>query len=67
MHTTQPRLFRSLVPNTAPNTVPTLRPAPRRPVPEMLLELAYHLHVSRVVTRPAEANLRPCAAVPKDA
>jgi hypothetical protein len=28
------------------------RPAMGRPVPEVLLELAYRLHTTRVVTRP---------------
>lgn len=27
------------------------RPAPTRPVPELLLELAYRLHATRVVSR----------------
>ncbi|MBN9520499.1 hypothetical protein J0H58_18560 [bacterium] len=28
------------------------RPATGRPVPELLLELAYQLHTTRVITRP---------------
>lgn len=34
------------------------RRAPVRPVTEVLLEIAYHLHTTRVVARPAPANTR---------
>lgn len=30
---------------------PARRPAPTRPVPELLLELAYYLHATRTVAR----------------
>jgi hypothetical protein len=49
---------------------PTRRPAPTRPVPELLLELAYHLHATRIVARlpdrppaPKSEPLRPSAGV----
>ncbi len=48
---------------------PTRRPAPTRPVAELLLEIAYHLHATRIVARrpgptsaPKSEVLRPKAA-----
>jgi hypothetical protein len=34
------------------------RRAPARPVAELLLEITYHLHTTRVVARPAPASAR---------
>jgi hypothetical protein len=45
---------------TAPRRKTARKPrrAPSRPVTEVLLEIAYHLHTSRVIVRPAPTTTR---------
>jgi len=42
-----------------PNTTPS------RPVTELLLEIAYHLHATTVVARPAVRSSRPRTSTPR--
>ena len=41
---------------TAPRRTRKSRRTPTRPVPELLLELAYRLHATRVLARPARTR-----------
>lgn len=41
---------------TAPRRTSKSRPATSRPVPELLLELAYRLHATKVVARPTRTR-----------